>query len=184
MKEIEKINYTIRKSKRAKNIRLAVYRDGSVAVTLPHGVRNSLAEKYVEEKRDWLLKKIKFFKQFNEDALPKLDKEDYRYHKESAYRLALERVEYFNKAYGLKYNKIFIKDQKTIWGSCSAKGNLNLNYKIVFLPERLRDYIIVHELCHLKEMNHSKKYWELVAKTIPDHKEIRKRLKTSSLNFR
>jgi len=63
------------------------------------------------------------------------------------------------------------------WGSCSVSGNLNFNYKLIHLPEDIAEYIVAHELCHLAEFNHSKKFWELVSKTIPDHKLRRKRLK-------
>ena len=88
----------------------------------------------------------------------------------------MERVDHFNTTYKFKFNRINIKNQKTRWGSCSNKGNLNFNYKIVLLPERLADYIIVHELCHLKELNHSKKFWNLVAKAMPDYPQIRDEL--------
>jgi predicted metal-dependent hydrolase len=88
-----------------------------------------------------------------------------------------QRIEYYNQYYGFKYNKINIKNQKTRWGSCSKKGNLNFNYKILFLSAETRDYIVVHELCHLKEFNHSKKFWNLVAETIPNYLQIRKNLK-------
>ncbi|MFH0739628.1 MAG: M48 family metallopeptidase [bacterium] len=104
-------------------------------------------------------------------------KKDYLKYREQALALAQNRIEHFNKVYGLKYNKISIKNQKTRWGSCSKKGNLNFNYKIVLISERLADYIIVHELCHLKEFNHSQKFWNLVGQEIPDYLEIRKELK-------
>ena len=83
----------------------------------------------------------------------------------------------FNQIYGFQYNKINIRNQKTRWGSCSKKGNLNFNYKIALLPEKYADYIVVHELCHLKEFNHSRSFWNLVARTIPDFRERKKRIK-------
>ncbi|MBM3204807.1 M48 family metallopeptidase [Candidatus Uhrbacteria bacterium] len=112
--------------------------------------------------------------------LPRLTHKDYLRHKEAARALVIERIGYFNHVYGFPFNNIFIKNQKTCWGSCSKNKNLNFNYKIAFLPPRLADYIMVHELCHLQEMNHSKRFWMLVVKTIPDHTIRRRALKTAS----
>ncbi|MDD5433102.1 MAG: M48 family metallopeptidase [Candidatus Pacebacteria bacterium] len=108
-------------------------------------------------------------------------KKDYLKYKDQAMALAQNRIEYFNKIYGLKYNKINIKNQKTRWGSCSKKGNLNFNYKIALLPERLADYIIVHELCHLKEFNHGQKFWNLVAKAVPEYSKLKRGLKITQV---
>jgi predicted metal-dependent hydrolase len=77
-----------------------------------------------------------------------------------------------------EYGKIFIKNQRTRWGSCSSKKNLNFNYRIALLPAELQDYLVVHELCHLQEFNHGKKFWDLVGGQIPGYKELDKRLKT------
>ncbi len=104
-------------------------------------------------------------------------KKDYIENKQQALLLVQKRLEHFNKFYGVKVNKVSIKNQKTRWGSCSKKGNLNFNYKIALIGDRLADYIIVHELCHLKEFNHGPKFWNLVAQTIPDYLERRKELK-------
>ena len=101
----------------------------------------------------------------------------YLEHREVARGMVHERLEYWNGFYNLKYNRVSIKNQKTCWGSCSGKNNLNFNYKIIFLPQPLMDYVIIHELCHLKEMNHSRAFWGHVAKTVPDHKEKRRHLR-------
>ncbi len=103
-------------------------------------------------------------------------------HKDGAKELALSRLEYFNQFYNLKYNSVKIKSTKTRWGSCSSKGNLNFSYKIALLPEHLADYLIVHELCHLEEFNHSEDFWNLVAKTIPDFSKRRKDLRKIKLD--
>ena len=105
----------------------------------------------------------------------------YAKHKEVALKLAEERVRHFNALYGFAFNKIQIRNQKTRWGSCSKKGNLTFNYKIALLPQRLADYIVVHELCHLGQFNHSEKFWNLVARAIPDHLAIRKELKQKGI---
>ena len=104
-------------------------------------------------------------------------KKDYIKHKQQALVLAKKRLLHFNKFYGFKVNKINIKNQKTRWGSCSKKGNLNFNYKIALISERLANYIIVHELCHLKEFNHSQNFWDLVVLAVPDYLEIRRGLR-------
>lgn len=90
--------------------------------------------------------------------------------KESARALVLARLEHWNRFYGFSYNRVAIRNQKTCWGSCTSKKNLNFSYKLMFLPEHLMDYIIVHELCHLKELNHGKGFWDLVGESIPEYK--------------
>jgi len=182
----EEIPYTVKKSKRAKRMRLSVYGDGSVVVTLPHKLQENIARAFIDEKREWLLNKLYSYKQFvNTNIAPalshRLGKKDYVKHKESARTLVMERLLYFNKTYKYSYSKVFIRNQKTRWGSCSSKSNLNFNYKILFLPPTLRDYVIVHELCHLKEFNHSRKFWNLVSVTIQDHSAIRKELRKNGL---
>ena len=102
---------------------------------------------------------------------------DYVRHKHAALLLAQKKVAEWNAFYGFRVGKISVKNQKTRWGSCSRKGNLNFNYKILFLPEPLADYLVVHELCHLGEFNHSHKFWNLVAQTLPDYKARRVALK-------
>ncbi len=93
-----------------------------------------------------------------------------------------ERLTYWNQFYNFSYKRVFIKNQKTRWGSCSKNGNLNFNYKIIYLPPHLADYIIVHELCHLGEFNHSKRFWNLVEKTIPEYARCKNELRTISQN--
>lgn len=89
----------------------------------------------------------------------------------------MQKVEAYSAVYGFRASRISIRNPKTRWGSCSEKGNLNFSYKLLFLPDVLADYIVVHELCHLAELNHSAKFWQLVAKTLPDYKERRKALR-------
>lgn len=92
----------------------------------------------------------------------------YLKYKEEARTLILERLKFYNQDNEFVYNRVAIRDQKRCWGSCSSKGNLNFSYKLLFLPTCLRDYIIVHELCHLKVLNHSASFWDKVAERRPD----------------
>ena len=83
---------------------------------------------------------------------------------------------------GESFNKIYVKDVSSHWGSCSIRRNLNFNYRLAMIPVELADYVIIHELCHLKEMNHSASFWNLVEKYLPDYREKRNRLKKQNIN--
>lgn len=89
-----------------------------------------------------------------------------------------ERVQWYSELTGIKYSKIKINKAKTRWGSCSSKGSLNFNYRLYFAPLEILDYVVVHELSHIREMNHSKKFWNRVELVIPDYKKRRKWLRT------
>lgn len=86
-----------------------------------------------------------------------------------------DRIRMYNVYYGFFYARISIKRMRSRWGSCSRLKNLNFHYRLFFLPLELADYVIIHELCHLQEMNHSKEFWSLVAKTCPDYR-VRRRV--------
>ncbi|HOO74246.1 MAG TPA: M48 family metallopeptidase [Tepiditoga sp.] len=94
-----------------------------------------------------------------------------------------KRTEYYKKIIGVNFNKIRIKDQKSRWGSCSSLGNLNFNYKIIQAPDEIIDYVIIHELCHLIEMNHSERFWKNVAKYDPKYITNEKWLKNNTLKL-
>ncbi len=101
----------------------------------------------------------------------------YLTHKEAARVLIHERLNHFNEHYGFTYNRVAIRNQRSCWGSCSSLKNLNFSYRILFLPPELQNYIVVHELCHLQEMNHSQNFWSLVEQTLPEYKELKHQLK-------
>ena len=130
-----------------------------------------------------MLDKIDYFKPFKKTLFIRNTKADYIRYKEPARLLAEQKVAKFNKIYKFTFNRINIKNQKTRWGSCSKKGNLNFNYKIALLPDRIADYIVIHELCHLGQFNHSQKFWNLVAKAMPDYLQIKNELKRSGVSF-
>ncbi len=175
--------YTLRPSKRARRMRLSVYRDGSCVVTAPVHVSQSAVETFVNQKSEWIqharerfaaLSHVIFVKKRKRS---KRESTEYLATKAHALQLVTEKIAAQNAHYGFRFGKITVKDQKTRWGSCSKKGNLNFNYKIALLPEKLADYIVVHELCHLGEFNHSRKFWSLVEQTLPNHRALRNELR-------
>lgn len=169
--------FVIKTSYRARSLRLAVHHDGRVVVTRPYFMSLRSAEKFLQEKSAWIKTQQERFKNTPSFLLAPVSKRDYQDKHDLAKQLITARLAYYSKLYGFKYQGLSIRNQRTRWGSCSKTGNLNFNYRLLELPERWRDYIIVHELCHLKEFNHSPRFWSLVAKTFPDHKEIRRGLK-------
>lgn len=175
----ENISYFLRTSRGSRRIRLTIKRGGTVFISAPRFVPQYLIDKFLISKANWILTKIKHFSKFKfiPQKTKKEKRDEYLKYKNKASIIAMERLEYFNWFYNFKWNRVSIKNQKTRWGSCSRKGNLNFNYKISLLPQKSADYIIVHELCHLKEMNHSQKFWNLIEKTIPDYLLIRRDLR-------
>ena len=174
---------------------------GEVSLTVPERLWGRLGEAFaaqmLQSRAGWILTKIEHFRalQVQVDAgqvvvgkpQKKLSKKNerakYLAHKEAALKLAHERVEYFNTFYKFRVGRISIKNTSSRWGSCSRKGNLNFNYKIALLSPRHADYIVVHELCHLGQFNHSKKFWSLVEKTIPEYGIIHTELRKGNLEF-
>jgi predicted metal-dependent hydrolase len=101
-----------------------------------------------------------------------MKKAHYLQNKEKARILLTSKVLHYSKLYAVKVNRISIRDQKTRWGSCSVLGNLNFNYRLIFLSEELQNLVVVHEICHLLEFNHSRKFWSLVEKEIPNYRQL------------
>lgn len=108
----------------------------------------------------------------------------YKRYKEDARAMVHARLQHFNTLYGHTYDRVAIRDTRSRWGSCSKKGNLNFSYKLALLPQDMADYVIVHELCHLAEFNHSPKFWALVARALPEYKKRKSELRTYSLRHR
>ena len=114
---------------------------------------------------------------------PRVPRGHYKKHRKYAEGFVRLRVRELSERYGFEYNKVVIRNQTTRWGSCSRKKNLSFNYKIIFLSPELQDYLILHELCHLKELNHSKRFWALMGQLIPKPKQMRKALRNVKLNL-
>jgi predicted metal-dependent hydrolase len=179
----DEISYKIKKRKNTKKFKISVLQDATVLVSVPLKMPTEIIEKFIFTNKEWILEKIKYFNKKGPIINIKTKKSDYQKNKISAYNLVMKKLEDFNNFYGYKYNNVTIRNQKTRWGSCSKRGNLNFNYKIIFLPEYLVDYIVVHELCHLGEFNHSKNFWNLVSKTVPNYNKLNKELRRYGLNF-
>lgn len=173
----EEIHIDIIWSKR-KTASIRINRDGTVTVRVPEFVDREDAVKFVKSKEKWILKHLKQIKEESQkDETEKLSDSRIK----ELYRLAAkeipEEVKRFSKLVGVDYGRITIRNQKTRWGSCSSKGNLNFNCLLMLAPKEIREYVIVHELCHRKQMNHSPAFWAEVERVMPDYREKRKWLK-------
>jgi predicted metal-dependent hydrolase len=171
------LSYTLTRNPKARHLRISIKYAGALHVTSPLRLSQEKIEHFILEKESWILPKIDYFKSLPKQPTPQESQVDYETHKEQARILVHKKIASLNAHYNFSYNTIRIKNHSTLWGSCSRKRNLNFNYRIVYLKEKFVDYIIVHELCHLQEFNHSSDFWELVAKVIPNHKAIRKELR-------
>jgi len=182
----KELNYYLKQYKLAKNIRLSIrpcFEDEmecikgtglKVLVTTPKRVNESLVERFLKEKSDWIFDKIEDMKGMQSSLGGGTN---YKKEKEKARKIITPRVNYFGNLYGFEFKRIAIRSQRTRWGSCSKEGNLNFNYKLIYLPQEMMDYVIVHELCHLDQFNHSKRFWFLVSEIIPDYLALRRKLK-------
>jgi predicted metal-dependent hydrolase len=172
--------FTLKRNSRSRTLRIAVHRDGTCVVTAPRFLSERRIRAFVASKADWIKEKQKAFEKLG-PVPTKIDNvKGYKENKKKALALVQSRIDILNEAYDFPYKKISIRNQKTRWGSCSSTGTLSFNWKIVLLSPAEADYIIVHELCHLGQMNHSLKFWALVAHTCPNHKAIRKHLRSTA----
>lgn len=172
----ERIPYTVRQSRRARRVSLTMSYDGSFIVSVPERTSMIQVEQFIKEKSSWIIKNFLYFKNFKGKIFT-ANKKEFKEYKERAHRFVINRLGYWNYKGRFKINKVQVKYQRSQWGSCSDKRNLNFNYKLLFLPKRLSDYIIVHELCHTKELNHSNRFWRLVGEVLPSYKLHEKELK-------
>jgi predicted metal-dependent hydrolase len=166
----------VKRRRGTRRVRLAIGRDGSVVLTLPCAVSLSRGQQFLESKREWIVAMKERQEAHPKRLLDQGSDEEYRLTKEAARLCITERVTCYQALYGVEYRSLSIRNQKTRFGSCSSRGQLSFNYRLIYLPEHLRDYVVVHELCHLRELNHSPRFWALVAQTIPDYQIQKRRL--------
>lgn len=174
------MNYTteIIKSKR-KSIGFEIKEAGRLIVRAPFYMSRDAILQEIEKNRDWIDKHMLMMQQREKERekLPKFSWEEIEKMAEEALAVIPPKVKEYAAVLGVSYGRVTIRNQKSRWGSCSAKGNLNFNCLLVNVPEDVRDYVIVHELCHRMEMNHSRQFWKLVESVLPDYQERRKWLK-------
>ena len=174
----DKTHIEVIRSKR-KTLAIEIRPDMRVVVRAPEKIPQNEIMKFVEEKQNWIKKHLvqmyfkaeKIKKQKKEPALTNADIEKLC---QKALSVIPDKVKYYAEIIGVTYGRITIRNQKTRWGSCSSKGNLNFNCLLMLMPDKVLDYVVVHELCHLKQMNHSKKFWMEVERYMPDYKNYKK----------
>ena len=172
----------IRSSRRSMG--LQVKADGTVCARVPMQVMDYAVQEFIEGHADWIFKKRKLVlsKDNRPDIvyLPEVTEESDR---ERIQTFIEEKVSYYASVMGVSYGRITMRNQKTRWGSCSSVGNLNYNWKLVLMPPVVLDYVVVHELAHRREMNHSAAFWKVVATWMPDYKKYRKWLRDNGNQF-
>lgn len=168
------LTYTLRKRRGLRRMTLSVRRDGSITLSVPWWCRVADAERYLVGKQQWLT-----------EALARVPRQKpvherrahYEEHKEAARVLVHELLAAQNSRYGFSWGRVAIRRNASSWGSCSSRRNLNFDYRILFLPRHLQTYLVVHELCHLAHMNHSPRFWQLVAHAVPSYTQARAELR-------
>jgi predicted metal-dependent hydrolase len=223
------ISYTIRRSPRAKYVRLEVRPETGLTVVIPRSYKPDQIPDLIKKKERWISGKLARYSHIkqsrsnrslkNGDTVPYLGRDlkvvtrlsekkiesvnlernrllvDLvagenrlnllleRWYRMQAVELLEEKVNRMSALMGLKYGRLSIRGQKTRWGSCSLKGNLNFNWKLLMVPEPVIDYVIIHELTHLKEMNHTKRFWQLVEQYCPQWRNYRKWLRDHTIEL-
>ena len=166
-----------------KTLAIEIRPDMRVIVRAPHRAPNGYIEQFISGRADWIAEHLRRMEQKNRqcnDALPvkKLANNDIKELADKACTCIPGRVAHFAPIVGVTYGRITIRNQRTRWGSCSSMGNLNFNCLLMLTPPEVIDYVVVHELCHRKEMNHSGRFWNEVAIVLPGYAEQEKWLKT------
>ncbi len=169
------MKYRIIRSQR-KTLGLEV-KEQEIIVRAPMWASTSDIDRFVRSHRDWIEKKIRKLEEQRQVAAEPLTEEEVRDLVSAAQKYIPERVAYFAPLVGVKYGRVTIRKQHTRWGSCSAKRNLSFNCLLMLTPPEVIDSVVVHELCHLKEMNHSSRFYQEVLRVFPDYRKWDKWLK-------
>ncbi len=164
------------RSKRAKHVNISVKPFTGVRVAVPDGLSFKKAEEFVHARTDWIQRHLYMMKQYEKenkvisDASVDIDRA-------KAKRKLTRRLKHLAGKHGFTYNRVFIRNQKTRWGSCSHKNNISLNMKIIRLPEELMDYVILHELTHILVKDHSNDFWAELNRLVGNGKSMASRLR-------
>ena len=165
---------------RAKYIKIRLKPFAPIQVTVPPFLDMQTARDFVSDRRDWIEKQLEKIRQF-EQQISSLFLYGQPADRKAARRQLVDRLDRLAAAYGYTYNRVFVRNQKTRWGSCSAKKNISLNMKLLRLPPELLDFVLLHELVHTRHMNHGKDFRQELLKVAPNAKELERRLKQYSL---
>ena len=162
-----------------KSISIEIRQDATILVRAPYQMQNAEINRFIKEKENWIIKHLKKAEDRQREMrdIQKLSVQEIQKLTDLALKIILVKVKYFAGVMNVNYGRITIRNQKTRWGSCSAKKNLNFNCLLMLAPDEVVDYVVVHELCHLIEMNHSKKFWAQVEQVMPDYKKHKQWLK-------
>ncbi len=153
------------------------YVDGETFPYLGEDYQLQVEENTASSRYKWMLLSDRLGMYFPIKEAESIEEALVAWYRRQAWEKITARVKYFQNRLLIGPNRIVIKDQKTRWGSCSSKGNLNFNWRIIMAPPVIIDYIVVHEMCHLVHLNHSQEFWNLVGEILPDYKDRRKWLK-------
>ena len=164
----------IERSRRAKHLSLSIKPFKGARVAVPIGVSFASAEMFAKSKTSWIKKHLDKMVLMEQEAI-ELSKSK-PIIQATARKHLIDRLNFLSQQYGFNYNKVFIKNQKTRWGSCSGKNNINLNINLVRLPSELIDYTILHELVHTRVKNHSQQFWDQMDKLLGDAKKLDRKL--------
>lgn len=173
---MEHISYRIIRSCR-KTAAIQISADGEVIVRCPKNMSKRAIQSLIDEKSKWILVHLQKFA-----STPKkspFSPQELKQLAENTKPLIVQRVKYYAPMVGVSYGRITIRAQRTRWGSCSSQGNLNFNCLLALVPPEVLDYIVVHELCHRKQLNHSPAFWHEVESIMPDYRVHRNWLKTN-----
>ncbi len=156
---MQQLNISYRRSRRARRLRITITPTRAVTVTVPLQMPLERAKAFVQTKQAWIEKHLRRMPPVQSPpAQPQWSREELS----RAQDVLFGRLERFSRLHQLAYNKAAFRCQKTLWGSCSGRNHISLNINIVFLPEHLQDYILLHELCHIRHKNHSLDFWTLL----------------------
>lgn len=167
------VDYQIVRSDR-KTVSIQIKPDGTIVVRAPRRMPAAQIRDFVNSKEDWIAKHLSAMEQNPSRRLTPAQLEQLR---EQARAIITERVAFFAPYVGVTYGRISIRTQHTRWGSCSSGGNLNFNCLLAMAPPQVLDYVVVHELCHRRHMNHSDHFWAAVETVLPDYRESKRWLK-------
>ena len=151
-------------------------RDGRVIVRSPRRLNKKLIDAFVQKHEKWIEKRLAI-SAAPPDPIAEYSKEEIENLSEKARKLLTDKTEHYSEIMGLKYGRITITGAKTRFGSCSSKGNISYSYRLLLYPDAAIDYVVVHELSHLLRMNHSREFYKIIERVLPDYRERIKLLK-------